>query len=238
MEIHVFASEAVLIKAYGQYFIQKAQRAIEAKGQFNVVLSGGNSPRKVYGLLASGFSKSLDWQKVFFFFGDERYVPAAHPDNNALMAEQVLFMPLQISDDHIFRINTSLSPLACASDYMKMITTHFANSRCCFDLILLGLGEDGHTASLFPGTDILHEVEPTVQAVPSAGDRGYRISMTAPLINLADSVAFLVYGEGKKEAVKEVIKGTSRPKEFPAQLIRPVSDDLHWFLDGEAARLL
>ncbi len=239
MTLHVFDTEAKLLAAYAQYFSDMAQRYIKEQGQFNVVLSGGSSPKRVYELLASpAFRNGVDWEHVYFFFGDERHVPADDDRNNALMVEKALFQPLHIADDHVFKMDTALPPEATASHYMDSIRAHFRGEPIHFDLILLGLGDNAHTASLFPFTAVLHEKTPGVQAVYLKEDDAYRITLTAPLINQAKNVAFLVFGDSKAKAVQEVIKGVKNPDQFPAQLIQPETAELHWFLDKAAATLL
>lgn len=239
MKLHVFDTEATLLAAYAQYFSDLAQRYIKEQGRFNVVLSGGSSPKRVYELLASPtFRDGVDWGHVYFFFGDERHVPADDARNNALMVDKALFHPLQISDDHVFKMDTSLSPEATASHYMDVISSHFQHKPIHFDLILLGLGDNAHTASLFPFTPVLNEKRAGVKAVYLKEDDAYRVTLTAPLINQAKHVAFLVFGENKAQAVHAVIKGAKNTAEFPAQLIQPPSKDLHWFLDTAAAALL
>ncbi len=239
MKFHIFDKEQELIMAFADYFIEKAQKYISDKGLFNVVLAGGSSPKKVYELLASpGFRDKIDWGKVNFFFGDERYVPANDSQNNALMVEKTLFSPLQISKAQIFKVDTSLPPKESAEKYMQTITAHFKRKPIHFDLILLGLGDNAHTASLFPFTDVLYEKMPSVKAVYLKEDGVFRITMTAPLINQAKHIAYLVFGENKAEAVLQVIKGDDNPEQFPAQLISPENGDMHWFLDKKAARFL
>jgi len=239
MKRHVYDTEAELLTAYAQYFSELAQRYIKENDQFNVVLSGGSSPKRVYELLASpAFRNGVDWEHVYFFFGDERHVPADDARNNALMIDKALFQPLHIADDHVFKMDTALPPEATASHYMDSIRAHFRGEPIHFDLILLGLGDNAHTASLFPFTPVLHEKMPGVTAVYLKEDDAYRVTLTAPLINQAKNVAFLVFGANKAKAVREVIKGEKNSAEFPAQLIQSETAAVHWFLDNAAAVLL
>jgi len=239
MTFHILKTVPELIKAIAEHFISVSKNAIEARGEFNVVLSGGSSPKKLYGLLASpGYKEQLNWSKVNFFFGDERNVPANDPENNAYMAKRALFDPLNIPKSNIFPINTTLSPQESAKSYTATITAHFGAREPRFDLILLGLGGNAHTASLFPYTPVLTDKSTSVQAVFLEEQKNYRISMTAPLINLARNIAFLVYGQEKAKAVHHVLEGEFDPKKYPAQLIDPVKGELHWFLDEASASLL
>lgn len=238
MNIHIIKTLPELIKAMAFNFIKVANDAIASRGEFNVVLAGGNSPRKLYELLASSeCNQEIDWTKVNFFFGDERYVPANDPDNNAFMVEKALFNPLQISASNIFPIDTSVSPEKSAQNYTEIIVKHFGKHKLQFDLILLGLGDNGHTASLFPYTSVLLDNSSSVQVV-ELSKKNIRITMTAQLINQARNIAFFVYGQGKAEAVQHIIENKWEPEKFPAQLIKPESGELHWFLDETAATLL
>lgn len=237
--IHVFKNLETLLPAVADIVVSKAREAIERNGRFNVVLSGGSSPKRLYELLAShSYRDSIEWTKVYFFFGDERYVPLNHPDSNFLMAKNALFIPLGISDKQIKEVNTSLSPAESATEYEQRIRQHFNNSACRFDLILLGLGDNSHTASLFPHTTVLYEKKALIKDVFVGEVNMYRITFTAPLINAAHSVAFLVYGKSKAEAVHHILKDPLSIEEYPAQLIRPHEGELHWFMDEAAAEWL
>jgi 6-phosphogluconolactonase len=239
MELHIYKTADEVIEELANYFIQIIHSAIKEKNDCTVALSGGNSPKKLYELLASrDYSQKIDWDKIYFFFGDERYVPFNDPENNGYMAKKALFEPLMIPDANIFYINTSVSPDDAAKKYSKRILSHFKNKPVRFDLILLGLGDNGHTASLFPHTDVLQEKKSLVKAVYLEGTSSYRITMTAALINEAYNIAFLVYGEAKANAVYEVLEGEKNVETYPAQLIIPEEGNVHWFLDGEAAKRL
>ncbi len=239
MKIHIFKTETALLTALADFFIETATQAIAERGQCTVALSGGRSPKKLYELLASPqFNQQVDWQKVYFFFGDERYVPATSSDSNALMAQKALFDPLQIAPAQIFQVDTTLSPTEAADAYTEAITTHFQQQPVCFDLILLGLGDNAHTASLFPHTPVLAETVAAVKAVYLEDQQVYRITMTAPLINQARQIAFLVYGADKAEAVQQVLEGELNIEQYPAQLISPINGEVDWFLDEAAAGLL
>jgi 6-phosphogluconolactonase len=239
MKRHIYNNEQELIAAFANYFIEQANYFINNSGQFNVALAGGSSPKRVYELLASSeYRDKINWSNIYFFFGDERYVPANDPQYNGLMVEQALFNPLRISSDHIFNIDTSYPPVEAARKYTETIAAHFNKKPIQFDLILLGLGDNSHTASLFPFTEILNANTASVKAVYLIEENVYRISMTAPMINQAKNIAFLVFGEKKAEAVQAVINGEYDPEQFPAQLIKPINGNLHWFLDDKAARML
>lgn len=233
---HIYTDADTLLAALADFVVTKANEAIQQQGRFSFVLSGGSSPKKLFELLASDrYRKQIDWTKVFFFFGDERYVPADHPDSNFLMAKKALFDALQISPGQIFRMKTELAPEEAALDYEKDLQGYFVNSLVRFDLVLLGLGDDAHTASLFPHTSVLQEKDSLVKALYIDKVKMNRITLTAPCINQAAAIAFLVYGPSKAEAVQHVLEGGQNIQEYPAQLIRPNGGSLHWFLDEAAA---
>lgn len=239
MKVNVFKNEDEVLRGLANYVVETASASISTNGQFSIALSGGNSPKKLYELLASpSYRDKIDWSKVHFFFGDERYVPHTDSQSNYLMAKKAILEPLDLSFKQIFPIDTSLSPDDAAKAYTNDINLYFAGTEPRFDLVLLGLGDNSHTASLFPHTPVLHDKTPSAKAVYLEDQKVYRITMTAPLINLAHHVAFLVYGDGKAIAVHHVIEDESNIEEYPAQLIKPQSGDLQWFLDtGAAAQL-
>lgn len=239
MRVNIYKSVDELIQVVADDFMKKVNAAVEAAGECNIVLSGGNSPKRLYELLASQPYKSeINWDNIYFFFGDERYVPFNDPANNGLMVKNTLFEPLKIADSRIFYISTVQSPEEAAKKYSKRIIAHFKDKPIRFDLVLLGLGDNAHTASLFPHTPVLREQKALVSAVCLEKQQSSRITMTAPLINEAYAISFLVFGENKAEAVKQVLEGEKNPEEYPAQLIHPEDGSLDWFLDEEAAQLL
>jgi 6-phosphogluconolactonase len=239
MELNIFNDEDEVLNALAAYFIKVAQDAIAAKSKFSVALSGGNSPKKLYQLLASpAFKDEIDWEKVYFFFGDERDVPKDSPDSNYLMAKKALFDPLEISTLNIFPVDTSLSPELAAKKYYEDIEQFFDEDELSFDLVLLGLGDNSHTASLFPYTPVLHDTTPSVKEVYLEDKNIYRITLNAPLINEAKHIAFLVYGEGKAIAVHHVLEDDEDIENYPAQLIDSITGEVQWFLDEAAAENL
>lgn len=236
MKINIFKTEDEVLANLATYFVTTANNAIAEKGKFSVALSGGNSPKKLYELLsAPAFKEKVHWQKVDFFFGDERYVPQTDSNSNYLMVKKALFEPLQIEPGHIFAVNTSLEVDKAAAQYSTVIHNYFAGKQLRFDLVLLGLGDNSHTASLFPHTNVLHDNSVSVKAVFLEDQKVYRISFTAPIINQAHHVAFLVYGQGKAIAVHHIIEDKRDIENFPAQLIAPVDGELQWFMDEAAA---
>jgi 6-phosphogluconolactonase len=238
MKLNIFNTENEVLAALAAHFVKIAGESITKRGKFSVALSGGSSPKKLYGLLASSFKNDVQWDKVYFFFGDERNVPQTHPDSNYLMAKKALFDPLNISISNIFPVDTSLDPKDAAQRYEAEIEEFFEDEELSFDLILLGLGDNSHTASLFPHTPVLHDRTPGVKDVFLEDQQIYRITLNAPLINEAQHIAFLVYGAAKAIAVHHVLKDDEDIEEYPAQLIEPIVGEIQWFLDHDAAALL
>jgi 6-phosphogluconolactonase len=236
--LKIFKERREVLQAAAEYFVETAEEAIGDYGKFTVALSGGSSPKELYELLASEpFRSKVHWSKVYFFFGDERNVPGDHPDSNALMVKKALFDPLNISPKQIFAVDTSLEPKKAAAAYQQVIEQHFSG-EAIFDLILLGLGDNSHTASLFPNTEVLDVKEAGVKEVFLQDQNVYRITLTAPLINQAKRIAFLVFGDAKAKAVHHILEEENDCRQYPAQLIQPASGDVIWFLDEAAAAML
>ena len=236
MERHIFSSEEAVLRALANFFVATADQAIAARGRFAVALSGGSSPKKLYELLASdAYRVQVAWGKVYFFFGDERTVPKTSPDSNYLMAKKALFDPLDTRPDHVFAVDTTLAPAEAAAQYEVAIEEFFGDEPARFDLVLLGLGDNAHTASLFPHTPVLHDASVGVKDVFVAELNTTRITLTAPLLNQARATAFLVYGVGKAIAVQQILQGPRDVDQYPAQLIAPAGGNVHWFLDEAAA---
>lgn len=239
MQINIFKTETEVLANLAAYFVAITKKAIAKNGCCAVVLSGGTSPKKLYELLSSStFKNEVQWQNIDFFFGDERNVPQTDINSNYLMAKTTLFDPLQINPQHIFAVDTSLEPDKAAVKYNTIINDYFGSKEKTFDLILLGLGDNAHTASLFPHTPVLHDSTAAVKSVFLKDQQVYRISFTAPLINKAHHIAFLVYGQSKAEAVRHVIEDGRDIENFPAQLIAPLNGELQWFVDETAGLLL
>ncbi len=218
------------------HIVEIANEAITARGKFSISLSGGSSPKKLYELLASpAFKDQVQWEKVYFFFGDERNVPHTSSESNYLMAQKALFDPLEIDRLNVFPVDTTLEPEAAAKQYFEEIELFFEDEELSFDLILLGLGDDAHTASLFPHTPVLHDVTPAVKANFLEDKQVYRITMNAPLINESRNIAFLVYGESKAIAVKHILEDDEDIDNYPGQLIDSIAGEVQWFLDEAAA---
>jgi len=239
MNLRIFESVSELNQDLASYVIEIANKAIDTKGRFDFVLTGGNSPKELYKSLATSYKDQIDWTKVYFFIGDERNVPADHKDYNGLMAQETFLNELQIPTAQVFLVNTTLAPDDAALAYKQAIDQHFKQDELIFDLILLGIGDDAHTASIFPFTDLVNNQEENVAAVWVEKLNTYRISFTAPLINNAKNIAFLAYGANKAEALKHVLGDEEKDyATYPAQLINPINGEVDWFLDDASAKFL
>jgi 6-phosphogluconolactonase len=243
-EIQRVSSVSALHESAAAMFVFAAVQAVRARGAFTVALAGGTTPKGVYELLANdgALRSQVAWDKVHFFWGDERHVAPDHPDSNFRMAREAMLDPLAIDRSHVWRIKGEYeSTTRAAEEYEHDLRTFFGLDAAQvpeLDLVLLGMGPDGHTASLFPGTDALREQRRLAVSNRVEKLNTERITLTLPVLNNAAEVLFLVHGADKADALKAVIEGPSRPDQLPAQLIRPRRRHLIWIVDPSAARLL
>lgn len=231
---------SALARAAAQEFCRCATEAVKASGRFCVALSGGNTPRAVYSLLAEE-NRGLAWDKVFIFFGDERQVPPDHPDSNYRMANETLLSHVPVPTGNIFRVRGELVPDVAADDYDRRVREFFklqAGAWPRFDLILLGMGEDGHTASLFPGSAALQERSSITVANWVEKFQSNRITFTFPVLNHAAEDLFLVSGESKSQVLREIFSRSPGQAVYPAEMVRPQNGRLLWIADKAAAHLL
>ncbi len=237
--IKVYADQQALSQAAARLFAVEARRAAEDHGRFTVLLSGGATPRAAYELLArQPLRDMVPWESVHLFWGDERYVPPDDPRNNARMARQAFIDHVPVPSTRIHPIPYRSSPRRSATDYEETLRAFFQNGSPRFDLVFLGLGTNGHTASIFPGSAAADEREHWVMEVYVAEEDSYRITLTPPAINRAKLVAFVVSGAEKASILRETLEGEREPARIPAQLIEPENGTLLWLVDRDAARLL
>jgi len=233
---------AALAQEAGRRFIASASTAISTSERFNVMLAGGSTPAGLYRLLAqTPDCEKVDWSRTFIYFGDERCVPPDHPDSNYRMARETLLDHVPLPPANIFRMAGELEPEVAAATYQRDLRQVFGLTgygRPRFDLILLGMGADGHTASLFPGSIALAERRRSVvaTAVPAGVHPAVRrITVTFPVLNAGWEVLFLVAGANKAEAVRAVLTGPPPAEPLPARRVRPRRGTLTWLLDEAAA---
>jgi 6-phosphogluconolactonase len=236
-KVTVFGSAEEVARAAAERFAELAQSATRARGRFAVALSGGSTPKRTYELLTGDDYKArVDWPKVHVFFGDERMVPPDDAKSNYRMASEAMLSRLAIPPENVHRINGLGDAVANARLYEDELRTFFNDAPWpSFDLVLLGMGDDGHTASLFPGTHALDEREAWVAANWVEKLNAYRVTLTAPAINRAAHVIFLVTGANKAAPLREVLKGELDTHRLPSQLIKPLDGSLEWLVDTAAA---
>lgn len=237
-EIRVFSTPSELFEYATRSFADQAAAAIRAAGRFTVALSGGSTPKSLYSLLAQQ-AENIPWDKIYFFFGDERHVPPDHPESNYRTARESLLTKVPVDYGKVFRVHAeNPDPNAAAADYEQSLKNVFnlkPGEFPRFDLILLGLGPDAHTASLFPGTKALKERSRLVVANWVEKFKTDRITFSLPVLNNARVVTFLATGKDKTPAVASVFDPKTDPEQFPAKLVHPTDGDLVWLLDREAA---
>jgi 6-phosphogluconolactonase len=214
-----------------------AVESIAARGRFTIALAGGNTPRPVYARLAAAdHAGRIAWAKVHVFFSDERCVAPDDPASNCRMARKALLDHVPLPFANVHRMHGEADPAFAALAYEQELRVFLdPSSPPVFDLICLGMGADGHTASLFPGTAALHERERSVVAQYVTALESWRLTFTVTLINVARRIAFLVEGADKSETLRRVLEGPNQPDVLPAQLVRPVSGQVHWLVDAAAA---
>lgn len=241
-EIRIHADPAALAVAAARRWEAITHHAIAARGQCHVALAGGSTPRTLYRLLASAdWRERIHWQAMRFWFGDERCVPPDHADSNFRMARESLLDPIAAAPDHVHRIEAERDPIAAAAAYSDALKAQFAPPQGAvprFDLVLLGLGPDGHVASLFPDTPLLDETRRWVGACRVAKLDAWRISLTFPVLNAARHVLLLVAGDNKAGIVAEVLDSRHDPgrrdPRYPVERLHP-QGRLEWLLDEAAA---
>jgi 6-phosphogluconolactonase len=233
-EIKVLPDATEIAHEAAERVIAAARRVADEGRTFSIALSGGSTPKTLFELLATDPYKSrVDWAKVEVFFGDERTVPPDHKDSNYRMAREALLSKVPIPGDNVYRMAGERDPNTAAREYGQVLKEKFGDGG--IDLVLLGMGDDGHTASLFPETEALNETKHRCVAnfVPKLNT--WRLTLTAPFINRSAEVIFLVRGASKARRLQEVLEGSPNPRRLPVQLIKPASGRLAWLVDAAAA---
>lgn len=238
MQLHIFKDPEALSDAVAKWMADTIAATLKKQGRFTIALSGGSTPKKLHHILAaSPYKEQIEWSKLHIFWGDERAVPFDDDRNNAKMAFDTLlnFVPVPAAQIHVMR--TDIAPEASALEYEKILHRYFdaaAGEATGFDMVLLGMGDDGHTLSLFPGTEVVHEEKAWAKAYFLKAQDMYRITLTKTIVNRSAQIAFLTTGTGKAHALKEVLQGAYNPDLYPSQEIKPIGE-LHWFVDEAAA---
>ena len=242
-EIRIVENPTELARAAANEFEGLAKNAVQSKGSFNVALSGGSTPKAMFDLLSGDrYINTIPWSKIHLFWGDERHVPPDDEDSNYRMTKEHLFSKIPIPPENIHRIEAESSNAeSAAAKYERELKQHFNLSETeipQFDLVFLGMGDDGHTASLFPGTDVVHESKYLVAAPWIEKFDSYRITLTPKVINNSDRVIFLVKGKEKADALVRVLEGEKDIDRYPAQIVEPTHGSVLWLCDREATSKL
>ena len=221
MKLHNFKNKEILSDKLAQWVADVISTSLKNQEFFSLVLSGGETPKLLYKKLVSDeFKNKINWKRIHIFWGDERVVPFTDERSNAGMAYQLLIDHIDIPASQVHIIRTDIEPNFAVDEYSKLLHTHFENTFQSFDLVLLGMGDDGHTLSLFPDSPIIEEHTNWVNAVFSKKQSMYRITLMPLLINRAAKIAFMVEGDNKAKVLKEVLEGKYNPVKLPAQIIK------------------
>lgn len=236
-KVHIETDIDSLSRHVADWLVDYVKEVLTIRDRFTIALSGGSTPKKLHQLLATdSYRNKIDWTRLHVFWGDERFVPATDEKNNAKMAFDTLLNHVPVPPEQIHPIQTEGDPYASATAYQSLLHEYFDKQLYSFDLVFLGLGDNAHTLSLFPGyDDINFEKNDWVKAFQLTEQNMYRITLTAPVVNSAGKIAFLVTGSDKATALQQVIAGKYDPSLYPAQLIKPLNGEAHWFLDKNAA---
>lgn len=236
---HTGSDAEAVARSAAAWFAALARECIAARGRFSVALAGGSTPRRVYEIIADDYGFQIEWAKLHVFFGDERCVPPDHEESNYRMASESLLARVPLPAENVHRMTGEGDAAANARLYEDELRTFFDDAPWpALDLVLLGLGDDGHTASLFPGTTALDERAAWVAANWVGKLKAFRLTLTAPAINHAARVAFVVTGAAKAGVLAEVVEGPRDPLRLPSQLVEPRGGSLDWFVDEPAASKL
>jgi 6-phosphogluconolactonase len=236
MYLHIYKDAEETTNALADWIVTLIKKTLEAKDRFTIALSGGETPKKLYQKLASdAYRGKINWNRLHIFWGDERFVPFNNDNNNAKMAFDNLLCNVNIPAEQIHKIWTDVTPAESAKQYENLLHKYFDEKQTTFDLVLLGMGDDGHTLSLFPGNEILNDKSSWVAAVTSK-EKGERITLMPSVVNRSSAIAFLITGESKAKILQEVLE--HQQHNYPAQLIQPANGELYWFVDQAAAKNL
>ena len=233
MQLHIYKDGDAVCEALAEWIVELMNKTLQQKERFTWALSGGETPKKLYQLLASKkFSKKINWSKIFIFWGDERVVPFDDERSNAKMAYDNLLYNVAIPSSQINKILTDVTPEESAKQYEKLLHKYFDDKQTTFDLALLGMGDDGHTLSLFPDSENLNDKASWIKTDNIEHTGMKRITLMPAVINRSCAIVFLVTGKNKAKVLKEILK--EQLQNYPASLIKPLTGELHWFVDEAA----
>ena len=237
MHLHTYNDLDELSYAVADWMVYQISETLKKQGRFTIALSGGSTPQRLYSILAKEpYNQKIDWSKLHIFWGDERVVPFEDERNNAKMTYDTLLNHVPVPASQIYVMKTDIEPQEAARQYEAILHEYFDHSETTFDLTLLGMGDDGHTLSVFPGSELVTRKAGWAEAIWVAAQNMYRITLTPGLVNKSAVVAFLTAGANKSATLKQVIRGEFDPGKYPSQLIKPTDGELYWFVDQAAAK--
>ncbi len=239
MKLHIFDDKDIMSDKLAEFICNQVSETLKQQQFFTMVLSGGSTPKILYKKLTTEkYKRKIDWTRIHVFWGDERVVPFKDERNNAKMAYDYLLNHVEIPAAQIHIMRTDIEPNFSVAQYRKKLHEFFHSTDHTFDLVLLGMGDDGHTLSLFPGSIIIDDHRHWVNSVYNEQQKMYRITLMPVIVNKSSNVVFMVDGEKKAAVLEQVLEGEHKPSQYPAQLISPKKGALHWFLDKAAAKNL
>ena len=235
MQVHLTKDPNDLSYEAAEWVTSLIETTLHQQDRFCLLLSGGSTPKNLYKLLAeNSFKKRIDWDGLHIFFGDERVVPFSDQRNNGKMAYDALLSKVPVPNTQVHYIKTGVKPQLAAEEYSRLLRQYFKYTSHSFDLALMGMGDDGHTLSIFPGCEPLNQTENWVVAVDAPSKPKYRVSLVPHVVNRSTCIAFLVTGPAKARILNKILHNTAAPHSYPAQLIHPSNGELHWFVDEAA----
>ena len=239
MHLHISETKNALVVEFADWLVSEIEKVLIKSTRCTIALSGGSTPIDLFKLLASdSFKSKIDWAKLHIFWGDERNVPFTDDLNNSKHAFSILLNHVPIPPNQIHIIDTSVDAQFAAAKYEEILHAYFDNKPTSFDIVMLGMGDDGHTLSLFPGTVAVTEEVKWAMAFYLDAQKMNRITLTSAIVNKAAAICFLAAGKGKALTLKEVLQGEYQPLLYPSQKIKPINGELYWFVDKDAASAL
>ncbi len=237
MKLNIYKTKEELTESLALWICDLVNSTLQNQEFFTLALSGGETPQMLFKKLASkDYGEKINWKRLHIFWGDERVVPFDNDHNNAKMAFENLLNHINIPAAQVHKMRVDIEPVFAAKAYENILHTYFDNTIKSFDLILLGVGDDGHTLSLFPGAAIIEEHGNWVHTVYNEKQQMYRITLMPEIVNKASNIAFIVTGANKAEIIHRIVEGDYNPAILPAQIINPENGQLYWFLDEEAGK--
>ncbi len=240
MNFHIYKNKEELTNELAIWICDLVKSTLQNQEFFTLVLSGGETPKNLFRKLSSAdFKEKINWNKIQIFWGDERVVPFSDDRNNAKTAFDLLIDNVDVPASQVHVMRTDIEPIFAAKEYERTLHHFFDNTDKSFDLVLLGMGDDGHTLSLFPDSPLINDENKNwVNAVYNDTQQMFRITLMPVIVNRSSNIAFMIEGKKKSAVLKEVIEGKYSPINFPSQIIKPEMGELHWFLDEDAAQNL